>query len=546
MLSPTIQADDGLQLTVAQLLRARVAELGNAEWLVCDDERITYAEADRRSAVLARGLLAIGVKHGTHVGLIYPNGVDYLVAWLAIVRVGAVATPFSSFSTAREFHNLINHGRVEVLLATSAFRAHRYDERLQEALPGLRFDRPPPPATPEAPKLREIFFSGAGMPERDPGWSIDRLIGQAPKISEDALRRSEDAVRLEDRLGIIHTSGSTSAPKGVIHRHGQLIRHVNNLNEIRGHGRGHTLFCNSPFFWVGGMAYSLLGTLVAGGRLLCSNAAKAGDMLDVIERERPDLVNGFAATVAHLAADPTFARRDFSFIKRGNLYPIAPHLAPKDPELRHNMLGMTETGSVCLLDGDENEVPERLRGSFGKAAPGFETRVVDPDTGKDCAHGEPGELWFRGPFLMEGYLGKETESFDAEGWFHTGDLVARDAEGYFYFKGRRGDMIKTAGANVSPREVESVLTEVTGLRSHVIGVDDPARGQLVVAVLVAPPEAALNEQALRARLAGKLSSYKVPRHFVRMAETEVPMLSTGKIDGKALKQELARRIQSPA
>ena len=123
---------------------------------------------------------------------------------------------------------------------------------------------------------------------------------------------------------IVHTSGSTSEPKGVIHTHGTLIRHLDNLNQLRRYTPDEVLFSNSPFFWIGGFAYALLGTLVAGAELVCSASADAADVLDLIERERPTMVNGFAASVAHLPQDPSFASRDLSSIRRGNLYPIMP------------------------------------------------------------------------------------------------------------------------------------------------------------------------------------------------------------------------------
>src|SRR5262249_4849437 len=266
-----------------------------------------------------------------------------------------------------------------------------------------------------------------------PEWSTRAIEQRGRAIHASVLAAEEDAVRPGDPLAIVHTSGSTGEPKGAIHTHGALLRHLDNLNRIRRYTAEDVLFSNSPFFWIGGLAYSLLGTLVAGGRLVCSNAPDATGVLDVLERERPTMVNGFAQSVAHLPRDPSFARRDLSSIRRGNLYPIMPDaVRPARPDLRHAMLGMTETGSVCLVSDDESDQPEHRRGSFGKPAPGFEARVVDADTGAICGPGEPGELWFRGPLMMEGYCGRERhEAFDADGWYHTGDFAAVDADGFF-------------------------------------------------------------------------------------------------------------------
>ncbi len=208
-------------------------------------------------------------------------------------------------------------------------------------------------------------------------------------------------------------------------------------------------------------------------------------------------------------------------MRRGNLYPImAPEVRPADAELRHTMLGMTETGSVITISSDESDQPEHRRGSFGKPMPGFETKVVD------------GELWVRGPYLMQRYYKRSREEcFDADGWFHTGDLVRTDRDGFVYFIGRRGAMIKTAGANVAPAEVERAIAKVTGgLVAHVIGIADPERGQVVAAVVALEDGTEFDEDALRAGLKDELSAYKIPRRFVAVPRSEIPVMSSGKID----------------
>jgi acyl-CoA synthetase (AMP-forming)/AMP-acid ligase II len=140
---------------------------------------------------------------------------------------------------------------------------------------------------------------------------------------------------------------------------------------------------------------------------------------------------------------------------------------------------------------------------------------------------------------MEGYYGRtRADTFDRDGWYGTGDLVHVDADGLFYFEGRRGDMIKTRGANVSPREVEAAIAELTGLRAHVTGVDDDDAGQLVAAAVVTAEGQELDPAGvaeLRAGLARSLSAYKVPTIIRVLTEAEVPMMSSGKLDARALK-----------
>jgi acyl-CoA synthetase (AMP-forming)/AMP-acid ligase II len=489
------------ELTIPLQLRRRADS--DRLLLICDSDRISYAEADIASAQLARGLLGNGVGKGTHIGLLYPNGTEFVVAMLAAARIGAVVVPFSTFGTATELRSQLAAADITILLSTSSYRGNDYARRLADL------------SIEDAPNLREVCF--------DTG----ELIRFGESVDPALLAACEDDVDGSDTLAIIYTSGSTGPPKGAVHTHAGLLGHQHNLNEIRGIGAHDRLFCNSPFFWIGGFAFGLLATLVAGSTLICSNATDAAETLNLLEAEKPTVTNGFAAGIAHLDRHSSFAGRDLSSMRRGNLYPImAPDTRPADTELRHNMLGMTEAGSVVLLSGDDRDQPESRRGSFGKPAPGFETKLLDT-----------GELCIRGPYLMQRYYGRSREEcFDADGWFHTGDLFRTDSDGFYYFLGRAGSMIKTAGANVTPAEVEKAIATVLGgeVTAHVLGLPDTERGQIVAAVLAADSPDAIDATQLRSQLRELLSAYKIPRRFAQIPRSELPLKSSGKVDLPAL------------
>lgn len=503
--------------TVSQLVRMRADGRDEHPLLICDSERLSYAEADRCSALLARGLVALGAGKGTHVGLLYPNGVAFVIAMLAAARIGAVVIPFSTFATAPELLEQLVDSDTEILLATPSFRSHDYVRRLAEVLPGSTLESEDPLFTLVAPRLRHVFFDGTPLLER------------AETVDESLLCALEDDVAGPDPLTIVYTSGTTSAPKGVLHTHASLIDHQRNLNEVRDLTGSDTLFCNSPFFWIGGLGFALLASMIAGATLVCSVSEDPGATLDLLEAERPTITNGFVAGIVGLTRHPSFTGRDLSSMRRGNLYPIMdPAVRPADPELRHNLLGLTEAGSVVLISGDETDQPERRRGSFGRPAPGLEAEIVDPDTGERVEDGARGELCIRGPALMQRYYKRsEEDCFDPNGWLHTGDLAAADSDGFVYYLGRRGSMIKTAGANVSPAEVEKAIGSVTGGPSYVFGIPDPDRGQVAVAVVVGVE---LDEAGLRGELATRLSAYKIPRRFAIVPPSEVPLLASGKPD----------------
>jgi acyl-CoA synthetase (AMP-forming)/AMP-acid ligase II len=497
--------------TIGELIRAR-ATLGQHAMLVADHSRLSYADAEKRSGRMAAALLAAAVGRGSRVALLFGNTAEFVVSFLAITRIGAIALPLSTMSTAHELGGLLAGSDAQYLVSADFYRGRALRQVVSEALEAepsglLKLSA--------LPTLRRIWFG----------------IGELEQTTQDKrVAAAEAEVWAADPMIIVHTSGSTGAPKGVLHTHGQVLRNMRRQNVLRNYSGEDRLFSNSPFFWIGGLVYSLLATITAGARLICSSAP-AAEQLALLEKERPTMTNGVSTTALGLARDPSFAKRDLASMRRGNLYPIMPlDVRPADPELRYNMLGMTETGSVCFR-GSEEDLPECKRGSFGSRVEGIETRLVEPDTGADS---DAGELWVRGANVMQGYDGRERwQCFDANGWYHTGDMMTVDADGDYYFKGRTGDIIRTSGAQVSPREVEGAISEATGGQtSIVIGLPDPERGHIVAAVLVGDSQIDLD--ALRTALAQKLSPYKVPRRFVTMAENQLPTKSSGKVDIKTL------------
>ena len=254
------------------------------------------------------------------------------------------------------------------------------------------------------------------------------------------------------------------------------------------------------------------------------------------------MVIAWPNTTLRLQADPSFASRDLRAVPQLTM-------PSGDPELRHGSLGMTETigphtGFACPGAPKEElatPIPESLRGSFGAPLPFMEHKIVDPDSGADLADGDEGEICVRGYALMTRMYKREREDvFDDDGWYHTGDRGYFRA-GYLFFTGRLTEMIKTHGANVSPREVELVLEAQADIaQAFVMGVPDAERGEQVVAALVPFGPGDVDLDDLRRRITAELSSYKVPRRFVVLADDDVPWLASGKADRLAIREMLVR------
>jgi acyl-CoA synthetase (AMP-forming)/AMP-acid ligase II len=285
----------------------------------------------------------------------------------------------------------------------------------------------------------------------------------------------------------------------------------------------------------------------AGAFMICEETFEPGATLRLLERERATIAAGWPHYAKAMLDHPSFRERDLSSIRSGNLYALLPReMRPRDIELRSNSLGMTETCGPHSIDRMDVDLPESLRGSFGRAPEGVEHKIVDPATGAVLPPGSDGEICVRGYNVMQGlYKVEREETFDRDGFYHTGDAGHFDAEGYLFFKARLGDMIKTAGANVAPREVEVLIDAFPEVQaSFVVGVPDPARGQNVAAAIVLDAGRELGAAECRSRLRAELSAYKVPRHFFFCAKQDLPFTDSGKIDKRRLSALLAERIAS--
>jgi acyl-CoA synthetase (AMP-forming)/AMP-acid ligase II len=500
-------------LTIPALLERSALEFGGHTYLISPTERLTYLEAERRSAVAARWLLREGVGKGARVGLFFANGIDWAVWWLAASRIGALVVPLSTMYTPAEIAKVVRLADIGLLIAPDRVLKVDVAERFEAALPGLADQKSGRLVLGAAPYLRRIVITG----DTDRLWATRHDVEAEVDVTPEVLAAAEAEVSPADLAVMVHTSGSTADPKGVIHTHGTLVRQTATwpaaVRAVTGCEGDTRVLCAMPFFWVGGLL-AATGALHEPTTVLVLPRLDPETALNMVESERATGVVGWPAFTQRLREHPTFDGRDLS----------------SAPLLRDGPLDIAMTD---VPDGfPVHRTMSETAGGFGHT----DIAIVGDD-GTPVASGVVGELRIRGVGVMAGYNKRERwETFDENGWYHTGDLVYRnEGDPRMFYIGRTSELIKSGGANVSPLEVEAVIADFPDVaQCIVVGIEDPVRGEQVCAVIV-PAVADIDVASIATRTREQLSGYKVPTQWAIVTSDQIPILQSGKFNRRALR-----------
>ncbi|MCW0213480.1 MAG: acyl--CoA ligase [Pseudonocardia sp.] len=498
-----------------------------------DGRHVTYADADAAARRLSAELLAAGAGKGTRIGILLPQAPEWIISYLAIGRIGGVAVTISTFSKPYELAKILAHSDAAILVTTSHILGRDVGEALEEALPALAGAGSGPLRLVGAPFLRTVLMLDAPADGANtPGWARTPEPGTEGPVSAQLLDAVEASVHPADPLLIVYTSGTTSEPKGIVHTHGALVRHGENLRRMGVALEGDRIYAGMPFFWVGGVSYTLGPTLHVGATLLLQERFDPAGALRFMERERATHLTGWSTLVLGMINHPDLGTTDLSTLRQ----PLGSRTRPRSG------LGMTETAAsyIYFPPGDE-PLPADPRAS-GEVMEGFEVRIHD-ERGRPVPTGQEGVIAVRGYSVTVGQVRRERhEVFDEDGWFSTGDRGWIDGSGVVWFTGRDTEMIKTKGSNVAPPEVESVLMAHPSVTmATVVGLPHPELGQEVAAAVAVRDAAngAPSPDELRDWVRTRLASYKSPRTLLVVGEAEVPTLASGKIDRRRLAQWVA-------
>ncbi|MCK9904150.1 acyl--CoA ligase [Frankia sp. Cpl3] len=532
--------------TFPALLAEIVTRRGEHPALIHDADVLTYRALERRSADMARALLASGVGKGTRVALLAPDSALWLTTFYAALRIGAVITPISTLTTPPELAHILRTSDAQILIGARRFLRREFAENLVAALPALERGTAGELRLPAAPHLRSVWLDDAdGLAWARP---VSELLARAASPTapdDDLLAAVEGTVSPADDAFVVYTSGSTATPKAVVHGQWSVAHQPRALARYFLLTETDRTLCLLPAFWMGGIA-AALEVLSTGGTLIYPRSPDITDAVEMIERYRVTYVVVWHV-LAKLRAAAIARGIDVDAIRGLGAPPRRADGELIPPGLRANLLGMSESFSMHSAEPINCRMPDGKAGSSGRGVNGIERRVVDPETGVEVAPGEVGELQLRGGALMTGlYKVDRRAVFTPDGFYPTRDLVRIDADGYAYYVGRTRDMIKTSSANVSRLEVEAALNALPEVDlALVAGLPDPELGEIVVAAVVPAQGTSPTAEGLRVALRERLSSFKIPRRVVLIAHDDVPRTETGKVRLVELKELFAAWIAEP-
>jgi acyl-CoA synthetase (AMP-forming)/AMP-acid ligase II len=466
---------------------------------------ITYAELGERIAAMRGGLVARGFSRGDALAIHLPNLPEYAVAFHAAASAGGRATTSNPLYTASELGHQLHDSAAKFLLTAPPL--------LDAALPAA-----------EKAGVEEVFVVG----EDERATPLAELLAAepAPPATIDPGT---------DLAALPYSSGTTGLPKGVMLSHRNLVANLIQAVEPLGVNGDDTMVGCLPFFHIYGMTVIMNLGLRNGATIVTMPRFDLAQFLELIERKRVSVGFVVPPIALALARHPAVDGADLSSLRflMSGAAPLGPELA-EEVEARLGCMvaqgyGMTETSPVTHtvpMDPDRNRP-----GTVGPPLRATECRLVDPESGADVPPGERGELWIRGPQVMQGYLGNEeatAATIDADGWLHTGDIAIVDEAGYYSIVDRLKELIKYKGYQVPPAELEALLlTHPAVADTAVVGVPDEEAGELPKAFVVVAAGEELDHEELIAWVAERVA----PQKRIRLVEEieAVPKSASGKI-----------------
>lgn len=545
----------------------RVAELYADRVFICTPDReSTYAEIQKNSQLIARGLLSLGIKPREHVAMLVGNYPEFVIFKLALARIGAVAVPLNMLLTEREIAFSLEDSDAIAVLFNDRLGRQDYIKIMNslffEVFQQDESDRVP--AFSRFPKIRNLIcFSPAG--ESYPEFmNFESLYDLAASVPEEELKKVQESnCYPDDIFNIMYTSGTTALPKGAMLSHDMCLRGVYATCITRATENGTRIYSPLPFNHIFAWNYVILAASFVGGAAITHPQFLVNQAFELMEKYRANEIICVPSMLLPLVNYPEIDAFDLKHLTSvfcgATPAPLPLWQRAKEVLKLDNLTtayGLTEGGGMLTVSypGESKKLVAtrigRMMAPNCSGLPEFgwqnhQLKVVDPVSLKELPRGVEGELVCRGNVVIRGYYKRpeaNQETIDKDGWLRTGDLVIWHEDGYFQFTGRSKEMYKTHGENVIPKEIEEVLSIYPKVNQvYLVGIPYPIAGDVGAAFIeLKPGEKATRREIVRF-CKENLAKFKIPRYVFFVSASELPFTATGKIKKYKL-VEYARQL----
>ena len=518
---------------------------------VATGDRYTYREFHAEVERVARGLMSIGIGKGHHVGIWATNYSEWILTQYATSKIGAVLVTVNPAYRTHELAYVLEQAQLNAIVIIGQFRTSDYVAMVNEVVPEIRESQPGRLRSAAFPHLNHVIYipphDAPDAPTPEGMWRWSEMVSLAGHTSIEDLHSRQAQCHPDDVINIQYTSGTTGNPKGAMLTHHTLVANCSLVADGMELTDLDRLCIPVPFYHCFGCGMGSLACVTHGATMVIpSEYFDPLQTLRAVEQERCTALHGVPTMFIAELGHPDFDRFDLSSLRTGIMAG-----SPCPIEVMRQVIdrmgiervticyGQTEASPVVTQTLADDSIERRVA-TVGRALPGIEVRLVDPETDQVVGPGVQGELQSRSSMIMKGYFNMPDateETIDSEGWLHSGDLATVDEDGYYKITGRLKDMIIRGGENIYPREIEEFLyTHPQIADVQVIGVPDERFGEEVMAWVMLKPDASATTDEIRDFCRGQIAHYKVPR-YVKITN-EFPMTVTGKIQ-KFRMRELA-------
>lgn len=502
----------------------------------------TWKELNDEADLIARGMMSLGVKKGDHVAIWATNTPEWILTLFAAAKIGAVLVTVNTNFKIFELEYLLRQSDTKLLVMIGGFKNNDYVATVNELLPELKTTSGEIESE-HLPFLKRVVFAGKETPEGMLNFEDLKILGGDFPV--EIYEENKKTLNTHDVVNMQYTSGTTGFPKGVMLTHYNILNNGKTIGDGMKFTKNDKLCITVPFFHCFGLVLAMMACITHGTTMVPVERYSPVPVMNAISVEKCTAVHGVPTMFIAMLEHAQFNNFDFSSLRTGIMAGSpCPIEVMKKVIDKMNMreivivFGQTEASPGCTMTTTSDSIDKRVN-TVGRAFPGVECKIIDPESGEELPINTPGEFCARGYNIMKGYYKMPeatAQAIDKDDWLHTGDLCTVDEDGYYKVVGRIKDMIIRGGENIYPKEIEECLYTCDKVSDvQVIGVPSEAYGEEVMACVILKEGEEMTEEEVKEFVGARMAKHKVPR-YVRFVDS-FPTNAAGKIQKYKMREE---------